>query len=300
MILVAGSTGFVGQSICRRLAAEGKPVRALVRPTAASDKFDALRQLGVEIATGDVRDRASLEAACQRVSAVISTVSAMPMSYVPGENDVQTVDETGLANLIDAAQAAQVGHFIYTSFSGNMDLDFPLRNAKRATEARVQASGMTYTILRPSYFMEVWLSPIVGFDYAGGTVQVYGNGEAPISFISLEDVAQFAVASLGNPAARNAVLELGGPAALSPHQVIRLFEQAADRSFAVNYVPETALAEQQKSTSDPMQQSFAGLMRCYARGDAIDMRAVQQAFALPMTTVAQYATVVTATPVAAD
>lgn len=300
MILVAGSTGYVGQSICRRLVAQGRPVRALVRPTAGADKVDALRQLGVEIVTGNVRDRAALDAACQRVSTVISTVSAMPMSYVAGDNDVHTVDEVGLANLIDAAQAARVGHFIYTSFSGNMDLDFPLRNAKRATEARVQASGMTYTILRPSYFMEVWLSPVVGFDYANGIVQVYGDGERPISFISLEDVAQFAVASLDNPAARNAVLELGGPAELSPHQVIRLFEQAADRSFVVNYVPETALAEQQKSATDPMQQSFAGLMRCYARGDAIDMKAIQQAFALPMTTVAQYAAAVLATPVAAD
>ncbi len=300
MILVAGSTGFVGQSICRRLVAEGRPVRALVRSTAAADKVDALRQLGVEIVTGDVRDRASLDAACRRVDTVISTVSAMPMAYVAGDNDVHTVDEVGLANLIDAAQAARVDHFIYTSFSANMDLDFPLRNAKRATEARVQQSGMTYTILRPSYFMEIWLSPVVGFDYPNGAIQVYGDGEQPISFISLEDVAQFAVASLHNPAARNAVLELGGPAALSPHQVIRHFEQVADRPFVVSHVPEAALAAQQQSAADPMQQSFAGLMRCYARGDAIDMKVTQQEFALPMTTVAQYAAAVLGTPVAAD
>lgn len=69
-----------------------------------------------------------------------------------------------MKNLIDAAVRAGVGHVIYTSFSANLDLDFPLGRAKRAVEAHLIASGMAYTILRPSCFMEVWLSPAVGFD----------------------------------------------------------------------------------------------------------------------------------------
>lgn len=86
---------------------------------------------------------------------------------VPGQSDIRTTDLNGEITLIDAAVAAKVRQFVYTSFSGNLDLDFPLRNAKRAVEQHLQRSGLTYTILRPSFFMEVWLSPAVGFDAAG-------------------------------------------------------------------------------------------------------------------------------------
>lgn len=289
MILVAGSTGLVGRSICRRLVDQGKAVRALVRPSADAAKVEGLQKLGVEIVHGDLRDRATLEAACYRATTVISTASALPVCYVAGVNDIRTVDEQGLANLIGAATSAGVERFVYTSFSGNIDLDFPLRNAKRVTEERVRVSGMTYTILRPSYFMEIWLSPIIGFDFANATAQVYGEGANPISYVSFEDVAQFAVASLNTPAAENTILEVGGPEALSPHEVIRIFERIGGRPFTVSYVPESALAQQQRDSADPMQQSFAGLMRCYARGDAIDMAATLQAFPMHLESVAEYA-----------
>jgi NADH dehydrogenase len=213
----------------------------------------------------------------------------MPFSYQPGENDIQRVDLEGLTNLIAAAQAADVSRFIYTSFSGQIDLDFPLRDAKRAVEQRLRDSGLVYTILRPSYFMEVWFSPAVGFDAVNAKAQIYGAGENPISWISLQDVAQFAVESLDNPAARNATLELGGPEALSPLQVVRIFEQAGGRPFEVQHVPEEALEQQQAAATDPMQQSFAGLMRCYARGDRIDTQQTSKAFSVQATSVDSFA-----------
>ena len=287
MNLVVGATGLLGSEICRRLTAAGKPTRALVRATSDPDKVDKLKGYGVEIAEGDVRDPASLEAACQGVTAVISTVSSMPFSYQPGENDIQTVDSEGVMNLIEAAKAAGVEQFVYTSFT--MDNDFPLRNAKRAVERRLKDSGLTYTILRPGYFMEVWLSPAVGFDVANAKAQIYGTGEKPISSISFPDVAQFAVASLDNPAAQNATLELGGPEALSQLEMVQIFEEVSGRPFAVQHVPEEALEEQQKTATDPMQQSFSGLMRCYAQGDPIAMGETLQAFPTQLTPVRAYA-----------
>ena len=134
---------------------------------------------------------------------MICTVSAMPFCYQPGVNDIQSVDLEGVNNLIDAAKATGVKQFIYTSFSGNLDRDFPLRNAKRAVEKHLKESGLVYTILRPSMFMEVWLSPAVGFDAANAKATIYGTGDQPIAWITIQDVAQFAVESLTNPAARN-------------------------------------------------------------------------------------------------
>jgi NADH dehydrogenase len=287
MYLVVGATGMLGSEICRLLAAEGHPVKGLVRATSDRTKVDNLKAYGVEVVEGDVRDRASLDAACQGATAVICTVSAMPFSYQPGENDIQSVDLEGVINLIDAAQAAGVGHFVYTSFT--MENEFPLSNAKREVEARLKDSGLTYTILRPGYFMEVWLSPAVGFDAANAKAQIYGTGENPISWISFLDVAQFAAQSLDNQAARNAILPLGGPEALSQLEMVQVFEQVGGQPFEISHVPETALEEQQKTATDPMQQSFSGLMRWYAQGDPIDMGEALKAFPIELTTVRDYA-----------
>ena len=289
MILVVGATGLVGGEVCRRLAAREIPARALVRATSDPAKVEALRTLGIEVVEGDLRDPASLTDACRDVSAVIDTVSSMPFAYQPGINDIATTDLEGALHLIDAAKAAGVERFVYTSFSGNIDLDFPLRNAKRTVEAYLKLSGLTYTILRPSYFMEVWLSPAVGFDPANAKATIYGTGANPISWIALGDVAEFAVRSLDAPAARNAILELGGPAALTPAQVVEIYERLHGRPFEVGYVPAEALAAQQAAAGDPMAQLFSGLMRCYADGDAIDMRATLRDFPVVLTSVDEHA-----------
>jgi NADH dehydrogenase len=293
MILVVGSTGLLGGEISRRLAAAGKPVRALVRITSDQAKVDGLKECGAEIVEGDLRDRSSVDAACQGVASVISTVSSMPFSYLPGENDIQTVDLKGVQGLIDAAQAAGIEHFIYTSFSGQIDLESPLRNAKRAVEQHLRESGLTYTILRPSYFTEVWLSPAVGFDYPNGKAKVYGSGENPVSWISYRDVGQFAVDSLDNRAARNAALELGGPDALSALEVVKIFEDASGREFELEHIPQEALEAQRQSSTDGMQQSFAGLMCCVAMGDSVDMQETLKAFPVQLTSVHDYAKAVT-------
>ncbi len=286
MNLVVGATGFLGSDICRLLVEKGQPVRALVRTTSDPARKDVLQRLGIELVEGDLQDPASLAAACQGVTAVISTAS-VTISRQPGDS-IQAVDLEGQLNLIQAAKAAQVAQFIYVSYSRNIDVDCPLKTAKRTVEQALQESGLTYTILRPSSFMEVWLSPIVGFDAANASVTVYGAGEGKISWISLHDVAQFAVASLTNPAAQNAVLELGGPEALSPLKVIKIFEAASGKTFTVQHVPAEALQAQLDAATDPIQQSFAALMLAVTQGDEIDMRATLDRFPLSLISVERY------------
>ena len=287
MNLVVGATGFLGSEICRQLVAQGQPVRALVRTTSDPAKKEALQRLGIELAIGDLQDPASLTAACQGVTAVISTAS-VTISRQPNDS-IQAVDLDGQLNLLQTAKAANVAQFIYVSYSRNIDVDCPLKTAKRTVEQAVQESGLTYTILRPSSFMEVWLSPVVGFDAANANVTVYGTDEKKISWISLHDVAQFAVASLTNPAAHNAVLELGGPDALSPLEVIKIFEAASGKPFAVQHVPAEALHAQLAAATDPIQQSFAALMLAVTQGDEIDMHATLAQFPLRLTSVEEFA-----------
>ena len=288
MILVVGSTGLLGREICRRLAAKGKPTRALVRATSDQAKVAELKGYGAEIVVGDLRDRASLDAACQGVTAVISTVSSIPFSYVPGQNDLQTVDLEGVTDLIAAAEAAGVEHFVYISFPP-MEIEFPLQDAKRAVEQRLRSSGLDYTILRPTFFTEVWLSPALGFDCANRKVQLYGTGLNPLSWISFQDVAHFAVESLDSPAARNVTLELGGPQTLAPAEVVRIFEQVGGQPFEVQYVPVEALRAQYAASADPMQKCFAAMMICCAAGTVIDMSETLKSFPVRLRSVHEYA-----------
>lgn len=289
MILVVGATGLVGGQVCERLAASGASVRALVRATSSPEKVSSLRALGVQVVEADLRDAASLDAAAAGVDAVICTVSSMPSSYEPGVNDIQTTDLDGVKNLVDAARRAGVGHFVYMSFSANLDLDFPLARAKHAVEAHLKDSGMEYTILRPSCFMEVWLSPAVGFNPGNGTVTLYGEGTQPVSYVAMADVAAFAVASLTVPAARNAIVELGGPEALSQIEAKEVFEQVLGRPITTQEVPVEALQGQLAAATDPMQQSFISLMLCVAKGDSIDMNSTLSQFPVELTTVKQFA-----------
>jgi uncharacterized protein YbjT (DUF2867 family) len=285
MFLVVGATGMLGGEICRLLAERRQPIRALVRRTSSPEKLAALKTLGAELVEGDLRDRRSLDAACRGATAVISTASST-VSRQEGDS-IETVDRQGQLNLIDAAAAAGVKHFILISFPGS-DIAFPLQSAKRAAEDRLRQSRMTYTILQPTFFAEVWLSPALGFDVVNGKAQVYGAGDNKISWISFRDVAAFAVAALDNPRAKNAVLKLGGPEALSPKDVVRLAEQTTGKRFTVAYVPEEALRAQHGGATDPLQQSFAGLMLYYARGDVIDMTNTLRDFPVRLTPVREH------------
>ena len=242
MNLIVGATGLVGGEICRRLAAEHKPVRALVRPTGDASRIDALRAAGTELATGDLKDPASIQAACGGATAVLSTASST-LSRQPGDT-IDGVDRLGQLQLVEAAKSAGVKHFVYVSFSP-MAEDFALQRAKREVEQALIASGMTYTILRPTFFMEIWLSPVLGFDVAARRARIYGAGENPISWISFPNVAEFAVRSLDTPAARNATFTLGGPEAIAPLEVVRIFEELGGAPFTVEYVLEAVLARRQ-------------------------------------------------------
>jgi uncharacterized protein YbjT (DUF2867 family) len=122
-------------------------------------------------------------------------------------------------------------------------------------------------------------------------VRLCGEGNNPISWISYQDVARAAAAAVSEPAARNMVVELGGPQALSAREVVRMFEAAGSGEIVTESVPESALESQMNAASDPLQKSFAGLMLQCARGDAIDTTTSRRLFPFQMTSVGDYITV---------
>jgi uncharacterized protein YbjT (DUF2867 family) len=287
MILVVGATGLLGSEICRQLADKGKPIRALVRATSDPATLKALEECGAELVQGDLRQRSSLEPACQGITTVITTASTT-RSRQEGDT-LRTVDLEGQINLVDAAKANDVEHFVYTSYR-HLDphLSCPLSSAKRTVERHLEQSGIPYTILWPGFFMEVWLSPGLGFDYPNASARIYGSGQRKNPWIAVRDVARVAVAALEDPAAQNATVAVGGELR-TPLEVVRIFEEVSGRSFAVEHVSEDTLRTQKAEAPDPLQETFAALMLGYAVGGLWDEKAKPQTLSVTLTSVREYA-----------
>jgi uncharacterized protein YbjT (DUF2867 family) len=285
-VFVVGATGFLGMEICRQLIEANKKVKGLVRTTSDPAKVQALKDMGVETIVGDIKERSSLMPGCQVSDAVISTATST-ISRQEGDS-IETVDEAGQLNLVDAAITGGVKKFVFISFTGAPG-DVPLQDAKRAVEKKLSESKLEFTILRANIFMEIWLSPMLGFDYPNAKATIYGTGENKISWISLKDVATFAMASLDNPTAKNATIEIGGPEELSYLEVVRIFEEQGGKPFTVQHVPESALMAQRDAATDSMSKSFACLMLNLAQGTVVKMRKVLQDFPIQLTSVQDYA-----------
>jgi uncharacterized protein YbjT (DUF2867 family) len=287
MTLVIGATGFLGTAVCRQLAQSGRKVRALVRDTADAGKRAALETSGAELVRGDLKDAASLAAACRGIDEIVTTASST-LSRQAGDS-IETVDRQGILALIAAAREAGVARFVYISIPPNLRFDSPLSRAKREVERALSASGMAWTVLQANYFMEVWLSPALGFDHADGRARVFGPGDQPLAWVSLHDVAGLAVQALDTGATRNRLLAVGGPENLSPLDVVRTFEQVTGRAFAVEHVPVKLLDEQRRSAPDPLSESFAALMLEYAHGVPMQMDDTLALMPRTLTTVRDYA-----------
>ena len=266
MNLVVGATGNLGGGVCETLCSERKPVRALVRETSDPERVKRLDALGAEVVRGELRDAESLARACDGVATVVS--GATTIGSV-GTDSISAVDRDGHLALVDAARQAEVGHFIYVSFTGRIDTDDPLTEAKRAVEQRLRESGLIYTILRPSYFMEMWLGPALGFDLAGGSARVLGSGDQRVSWISAHDVVRAIVACVDNPRAHGQTIELGGPEAVSPLEVVRLAESITGRPISVEHVPADELEQQAREAAGTDAAIFPSLMLVQTRGDEI-------------------------------
>ena len=262
MILIAGATGALGSEIARRLRARGERVRGLARPTSSPEKVAGLEQQGVEIARGDLKNRASLDAACAGVDVVISTVSTI--ANPQAGDSFSATDSAGNIALIDAAKQAGARQFIFVSFDTSSIPDSPLVTAKNDVEAHLVASGLNYTILHPGFFMQSWLGPHLFADPAAGTARIYGTGTEPVSYVCVSDVAEVAVRCVNNPAARNATFAFSGDQ-VSQREALGIFESAFGKAFAVSEVPEAALEAQWSAAPDPFTRTFSALMLGLAR-----------------------------------
>jgi uncharacterized protein YbjT (DUF2867 family) len=285
MILVAGATGDLGRAICRKLTERGGTVFGMVRASSAPAAVAELESMGVRPVEVDLADPESLREACSGCDSVVSGMTAMGR---PGER-IERVDRDGQLALVAAAAEEGVERFVYVSYSGVIGKDDLLTLAKRAVERTLKHSGMTWTVLRPSYFMESWFSPALGFDVAAGRARIYGKGSEPISWVARDDVAGFAAEAVDSEEARNATIEIGGPEAISPLDAVALIESVSGRRIEAELVEEAELQAQLASARDAQERSLYALMLAYARGNAVPMDDIAERFGLELTSLRDWA-----------
>ena len=244
MILVVGATGVLGGLITRRLLDDGKDVRILLRHNSPAEEMAgqgmatsprSLIDAGAQPVYGDLKDRNSLARSCEGIETVITTANSAMRG---GDDTVDTVDRQGNCNLIEAARAAGVKQFIFTSFLGaSSDSPVPLFQAKAETEGALRESGMPYTILAPNFMVESWVGMVVGMPLQDRQpVTLVGEGQRQHSLISVRDVAAFAVAAAGHPAAITQRLALGGPEPVTWRGIVEAFGQVLGQELPVRFV----------------------------------------------------------------
>jgi uncharacterized protein YbjT (DUF2867 family) len=286
LVLVAGSTGSLGGKICDLLLLQHRRVRALVRPTSDPAKVERLRALGAEVVVGDIEQPETLNGAVAGATYVVTTASTFPVDQRP--NAIDIVERGGTCNLVDAAGAAGVRRFVHVSLL-EAPKTYPHQQAKLAAEAHLKASGTEYAIVKPGLFADVWFSPIMGFDVAGGTVQVYGDGTALHSWICSADVAAFVVWALDAADARNAAIELGGPDRLSQLDIVEFHEELLGTRLERRFLPAGELERMHAEGRTPLEVSLAGVMLNAARGGHVDTAALAGRSGIRLTPMREFA-----------
>jgi NAD(P)H dehydrogenase (quinone) len=217
-IAVTGVTGAVGRLVAERLADAGVPLLLLARTPAKAPQLPLST-----VAPFSYDDRAASTAALQGTRLLLMVSAA---------EDEHRLDQHRA--FIDAAVAAGVEHVVYTSFFGAApDATFTLGRDHWATEEYIEASGMTWTFLRDSFYID-FMNMLVGED---GVIRGPA-GDGRVALVTRADVAAVASEVLQHPDQhRNVTYNLTGPEALTMAEIAEVL--SATRGSTVTFHNET-------------------------------------------------------------
>lgn len=216
--LVAGATGQTGRRIVQQLVQRGIPVKALVRDPEAAK---TLLPPEAELVVGDVLQPATLKTALEGCTVLLCATGAKPSFDFTGPYNV---DYEGTKNLVDAAQAHGIEHFVLVTslcvsqFFHPLNLFWLILVWKKKAEDYLQQSGLTYTIVRPGGLKNEDNTDAVVMSRADSLF----DGSIPRS-----KVAEVCVSALSEPAARNKIVEVVARADAPVTSVKELFTSVA-------------------------------------------------------------------------
>lgn len=209
-VLVTGATGFIGANLVRLLLRKNCDVRVLVRP---SSLLNNLKNLNVELAHGDLRDKSSLKKACRGVSQLYHAAAAYDF-WLPNAKEFYEINVGGTRNILEAAQEERVEKIVYTSTVGVLrypddpsqpsdetavvrpeDLHNDYKRSKFEAELialQFTKNGLPVVIVNPSapigaYDLKPTPTGKIIVDFLAGRVPAYVN--TGLNVVDVEDVA---------------------------------------------------------------------------------------------------------------
>jgi NADH dehydrogenase len=258
MIAVIGGTGRLGRLVSARLVEAGERVRVVARsaPSAAVP--------GVEFVAADLRDPSTLAPALNGVDTVVA--AAHGMSPDAGESPAE-VDRDGNIALIEASRTRGADVVLVSVVDASAHHPMELHRMKWAAEQHLRASGVSWTIVRASAFAEMWIEMLAETAAGGKGPQVFGDGNNPINFVSVEDVAAAVTRAATDTSLRGQVVEVGGPDDLTLNELAGMVRP----NVAPRHLPRLAL-QVMGQAARPVRPSLARLARMSLAMDRADLR----------------------------
>ena len=236
MILITGSTGFIGRHLVARLLADGRAVRCLL-PEGVEVTWDAPTQ--PEIVRGTLGDDEALFRAATGISTIIHLESGQ---WWGNARQLERLEVYGTRNLVEAARAARVGRVIMLSHLGATPASgYPLLRVKGSVEEIIRASGIAYTVLRTglifgeddAFYSHIAMSLAMNpFAFI-----MPGRGEVVLHPLYIDDLVAILAQTLENINTVDAVIEIGGPEYITLRDLIRTIMRVSRRRRMILSVP---------------------------------------------------------------
>ena len=271
-LVVTGATGNIGGQVARHLAARGVPLRLLVR-----DPSRAPHLPGADVRQADYADGAAARAALAGARVVL---------MVSGSESADRVRQH--LTFVDAAAAAGVEHLVYTSFVGAApDATFTLARDHWATEERIRATGMAFTVLRDSFYLD-FLPSLAGDD---GVIRGPA-GDGLIGAVARADVARVAATILSDPAPHaGETYDLTGREALTLADAARTITEVTGRPtrYHQETVEEAYASRARYGAPDWQVDAWVSTYTAIAAGELATVTdAVHRLTGRPATTLAEH------------
>jgi uncharacterized protein YbjT (DUF2867 family) len=229
MYAITGITGQVGGAVAHKLLAAGKTVRAVVRDAAKGASWVGR---GCELARAEMNDVAAMTAAFRGTEGVFIL---MPSNFDPSPGFTET--QAIVDDLYEALAAARPGKVVCISTIGAQATEFNLLNQLGMLETSLRRLAMPVTFLRPAWFMEnaAWdIAPAK----ADGIVPSYLQPlDKPVPMIATADIGRLAADLLQQDWTGHRVVELEGPARISPNDIAAAMTRVLKRDVRMEVVP---------------------------------------------------------------
>jgi uncharacterized protein YbjT (DUF2867 family) len=242
-ILVTGATGKIGNALIQRLATYNFGIRAFIRNT---EKFKQLTAKGVELVQGTFEDKRVVRDVVEDIDILILITSANPNAVEQAHNILAAAREAGVKKIVRISV-----------FKADVDGPTDITRLHGYTDAAIQNSGLTYTILRPLFFMQN-LFFIAADTLAKERKLYFGTSDAKLSMIDLRDVIDCAEQSIISDIFNNQIFTLTGPESISFGDIATRLSKIL--GYPIQYVSVPPAIVKQSIRSKDMGDWYAQVM----------------------------------------